>query len=126
MIEPVVRLAPGIPATIGRYRIVGRLGRGAMGVVYSARDDQLDREVALKVMMTDLESDPETRARFYREAQITSKLLHRNIITVFDLGEDNGRLYLVMELLKGRTLTDFLKDPESHTLEQKLDLMVQT
>jgi tetratricopeptide (TPR) repeat protein len=126
MIEPAVGHSSGMPATIGRYRIVGRLGRGAMGVVYSARDDQLDREVALKVMMTDLESDPETRARFYREAQITSKLLHRNIITVFDLGEDNGRLYLVMELLKGRTLTDFLKDPESHTLEQKLDLMVQT
>ena len=125
LIEPVSRPS-GMPATIGRYRIVGRLGRGAMGVVYSARDDQLDREVALKVMMTDLESDPETRARFYREAQITSKLLHRNIITVFDLGEDNGRLYLVMELLRGRTLTDFLKDPESHTLEQKLDLMVQT
>jgi serine/threonine protein kinase/tetratricopeptide (TPR) repeat protein len=125
MIEPVSQMS-GMPSTIGRYRIVGRLGKGAMGVVYSARDDQLDREVALKVMMTDLESDPETRARFYREAQITSKLLHRNIITVFDLGEDNGRLYLVMELLRGRTLTDFLKDPESHTVEQKLDLMVQT
>jgi tetratricopeptide (TPR) repeat protein len=126
VIEPVLPHTSGMPVTIGRYRIVGRLGKGAMGVVYSARDDQLDREVALKVMMTDLESDPETRARFYREAQITSKLLHRNIITVFDLGEDDGRLFLVMELLKGRTLTDFLKDPESHTIEQKLDLMVQT
>jgi serine/threonine protein kinase len=123
--EPVVRHSSDAPAVIGRYRIVGRLGRGAMGVVYSARDDQLDREVALKVMMTDLESDPETRARFYREAQITGKLLHPNIITVFDLGEDDGRLYLVMELLRGRTLTDFLKDPESQSVEQKVDLMVQ-
>jgi serine/threonine protein kinase len=125
VIERIVGTS-GMPPTIGRYRIVGRLGKGAMGVVYRARDEQLDREVALKVMMADLESDPETRARFYREAQITSKLLHRNIITVFDLGADDGRLYLVMELLKGRTLTEFLKDPESQTLEHKVDLMVQT
>jgi serine/threonine protein kinase len=115
-----------MPATIGRYRILARLGRGAMGVVYSARDDQLERNVALKVMMADLESDPETRARFYREAQITGKLLHRNIITVFDLGEEDGRLYLVMELLSGCTLAEFMKDGESPALEQKLDLMIQT
>ena len=95
-----------------------------MGIVYSGRDDQLERDVALKVMMADLEGDPETRARFYREAQITGKLLHRNIITVFDLGEEDGRLYLVMELLKGRTLSEFLKDPSA--LEQQVDLMIQT
>jgi len=117
--------AAKMPATIGRYRILSRLGRGAMGVVYSARDDQLERNVALKVMMADLESDPETRARFYREAQITGKLLHRNIVTVFDLGEEDGRLYLVMELLNGCTLAEFMKACEAPSLEQKLDLMIQ-
>ena len=126
MPPPAAKTPPRMPATIGRYRILARLGRGAMGVVYSARDDQLERNVALKVMMTDLESDPETRARFNREAQITGKLLHRNIITVFDLGEEDGRLYLVMELLSGGTLAEFMKDGESTALEQKLDLMIQT
>lgn len=115
-----------LPAAIGRYRIAARLGKGAMGVVYSARDDQMGRDVAIKVMMTDLEGEAETRARFFREAQITSRLLHRNIITVFDTGEDDGRLFIVMELLKGQTLTEFLKVPEHQTLEQKIDLMIQT
>jgi hypothetical protein len=126
MPPPATKPPSRMPSTIGRYRIQARLGRGAMGIVYSARDDQLERNVALKVMMADLESDPETRARFYREAQITGKLLHRNIITVFDLGEEDGRLYLVMELLSGCTLAEFMKDGESPSLEQKLDLMIQT
>lgn len=114
-----------LPATIGRYRITGRLGKGAMGVVYSAHDDQMGREVAIKVLMADLESDPETRARFYREAQVTSQLVHRNIITVFDFGHEGDRLYIVMELLKGLTLTAYLARPEHQQLEQKLDLMIQ-
>jgi serine/threonine protein kinase len=126
MMPPAAKTTPRLPATIGRYRILARLGRGAMGVVYSAVDDQLERAVALKVMMADLESDPETRARFDREAQITGKLLHRNIITVFELGEEDGRLYLVMELLNGCTLAEFMKNGELPSLEQKLDLMIQT
>ncbi len=96
-----------------------------MGVVYQARDEQMDRDVALKVMMADLDGEPDTRARFFREAQITSKLLHRNIVTVFDLGEDDGRPFIVMEMLKGRTLTALLKEPTCDTLEQKIDLMIQ-
>lgn len=113
------------PATIGRYQIVGRLGKGAMGVVFSARDERLGREVAIKVMNTGLDDEPDTRARFFREAQVTSKLLHRNIVTVFDLGEDAGRPFIVMELLKGNTLNQALKDPSLGTLESKLDLMIQ-
>jgi serine/threonine protein kinase len=113
------------PASIGRYRIIDRLGKGAMGIVYRARDEQLARDVALKLMMTDLEQDPETRARFFREAQITSRLVHRNIVTVLDVGEDDGRLFIVMELLKGQTLGEFLKNAEPAMLEQKVDLMIQ-
>jgi serine/threonine protein kinase len=125
----VIDTAPrpaGLPESIGRYRIIGRLGKGAMGVVYAARDDVIQRDVAIKVMMTDLEEEPETAARFFREAQITSKLVHRNIVTVFELGEDKGRPFIVMELLKGTTLTGFLREIDKDALEQKLDLMIQT
>src|SRR5215213_9727651 len=92
-----------LPKSIGGYRIVDRIGKGAMGVVYSALDEQNARRVAIKVMMTDLESDPETRERFYREAKIAGRLQHRNLISVYDMGEEDGRLYMVMELLKGDT-----------------------
>jgi serine/threonine-protein kinase len=114
-----------VPARIGRYEILERIGKGAMGVVYAARDEMMDRVVAVKVMMADLEGEPDTRARFYREAQAAGRLLHPNIITIYDIGEEEGRIYLVMELLKGQTLADFLRQP-SVTLEQKVDLMVQT
>ena len=114
-----------LPANIGRYRIVDRIGKGAMGVVYRARDEQLDRTVAVKVLMTDFAEEPDVRARFYREAQSAGRLLHRNIITIFDLGDDNGRVYIVMELLAGATLADYMARPEAADLESKLDLMAQ-
>ena len=79
---------PTLPQTIGRYKIVGRLGKGAMGVVYSARDEMMERPVAIKVMMADLEEDPETSARFYREARAAGQLAHRNVITIYDMGEE--------------------------------------
>jgi len=114
-----------MPSQIGRYRIVDRIGRGAMGVVYSAHDEMMGRPVALKVLMADLESDQDTRARFYREAQAAARLLHPNIITIFDAGEDQGRSYIAMQLLKGWPLSAYLSRPEAAPLERKLDLMVQ-
>ncbi len=114
-----------MPAKIGRYRIVDRIGRGAMGVVYSAQDEMMGRPVALKVLIADLETDPDTRARFYREAQAAARLLHPNIITIFDAGEDQGRSYIAMQLLEGYPLTVYLKRPEAAPIERKLDLMVQ-
>jgi hypothetical protein len=115
----------GLPAQIGRYQIVDRIGKGAMGVVYRARDEQLGRTVAVKVLMTDFAEEPDVRARFYREAQSAGRLLHRNIITIFDLGDDHGRAYIVMELLAGATLADHMARPEAVDLESKLDLMIQ-
>jgi serine/threonine-protein kinase len=114
-----------MPAAIGAYRVVDRIGKGAMGIVYSAQDDRAGRPVAVKVMMTDLEGDSETRERFYREAKIAGRLQHRNLITVYDMGEEEGRLYMVMELLEGQTLADFLKRPQPVSLEQSVDLMMQ-
>jgi serine/threonine-protein kinase len=111
------------PDFIGRYRVIDRLGRGAMGVVYSAHDDLMDRDVAVKVMLADLEGEPEIRARFMREAQVSARLTHRNIVTVFDVGEDNGRLFIVMELLRGQTLAECIKR-STLALEEKVDLAI--
>jgi serine/threonine-protein kinase len=95
-----------------------------MGVVYAAHDEMMDREVAVKVMMTDLEAEPEIRARFMREAQVSASLAHRNIVTIYDVGEDNGRLFIVMELLKGQTLDKCLKQ-RVLPIEEKIDLMLE-
>jgi hypothetical protein len=123
--EPGLPPPRSLPSKIGRYRIVARIGRGAMGVVYSAVDEVMGRQIALKVLMADLEGEPETRARFYREAQAAARLLHPNIITVHDAGEENGRSFIAMELLQGVPLATYLKRPEAVSLERKLDLMIQ-
>jgi serine/threonine protein kinase len=113
------------PDRIGRYRITSHVGRGAMGVVYAAYDDAMGRSVAVKVLMSDLEHDPETRTRFNREAQAAAGLLHPNIITIYDAGEDRGRPFIAMQLLEGWPLAQYLVQPEAATVERKLDLMVQ-
>ncbi|MCX6538139.1 MAG: serine/threonine-protein kinase [Acidobacteria bacterium] len=116
---------PRLPTRIGHYKIIERIGRGAMGVVYSARDEEMDRTVALKVMAADLDSEPEVRARFEREANVGGQLLHRNITATYDLGEADGRLYIVMELLRGAPLNQFLTRQEGVPLETRIDLMIQ-
>lgn len=123
--DPTLPPRSNLPRTIGRYEIVGRLGKGAMGVVYSARDSMMERTVAIKVMMADLEDDPETSTRFYREARSAGQLVHPNIITIFDMGQENGRPYIVMEYLDGETLNKYLARPEATDLEVKIDLMIQ-
>lgn len=115
----------GLPPSVGRYRVLERIGKGAMGVVYAAEDEAMGRRVAVKVMMADLEEEPETRERFLREARVTGQLVHRNIVTVFDLGEDRGRPFIVMELLNGLPLADYLATPPARSLGAKLDLMMQ-
>jgi eukaryotic-like serine/threonine-protein kinase len=100
------------PAHIGRFRIVGLLGKGAMGVVYRARDDTLDRDVAVKVMRSDV-ADPDSLARFRREARAAARLQHPNIVTVYELGESEGDLFLAMELLTGQDLHQAMRDGRS-------------
>jgi serine/threonine-protein kinase len=124
--HPGDALAPGsLPKYVGRYRVLERIGRGAMGIVYAALDEQLDRRVAVKLMLADFDQAPDMRARFYREARITGQLAHRNIITVFDLGEERGRPFIVMELLEGLPLAEHLQMGGSPSLDEKLDLMMQ-
>src|SRR5215813_12098412 len=99
-------LAPG--ARLGPYEILTKVGEGGMGEVYRARDSRLNRSVAIKVLPSDLASDPERRGRFEREAHAIAALSHPHICTIHDIGRDNGTDYLVMELLEGETLADRL------------------
>ena len=110
---------------IGKYKILGELGSGAMGVVYRAHDPILDRHVAIKMISSALGVDDELRKRFHREAQAAARLNHPNIITVFDFGEEQGRMYIAMELLEGSDLKDIMAAGTLQTLDDKLAIMEQ-
>jgi serine/threonine protein kinase len=89
---------------LGPYEIVARLGAGGMGEVYRAIDTRLERPVAIKVLAASLAGEADGRQRFDREARAISRLTHPHICTLFDVGRDAGRDFLVMELLEGETL----------------------
>jgi eukaryotic-like serine/threonine-protein kinase len=94
--------------TLGHYRVVSLLGSGGMGEVYRATDTRLDRTVALKVLPQHLSSDPERRQRFEREARAVSSLSHPHICALYDIGQQDGIDYLVMEYIEGESLADRL------------------
>jgi Tol biopolymer transport system component len=100
---------PLLPGTrLGRYEVRAVIGAGGMGEVYRAHDASLKRDVALKVVLESLADDPELPRRLEREALATASLNQPNILAVFDVGTDNGKTYVVSELLEGRTLRDVL------------------
>jgi eukaryotic-like serine/threonine-protein kinase len=109
---------------IGKYELVELIGRGGMGTIYRARDSVLGRSVALK-MVSSLEVTPELRTRFFREAQACARLSHPNIVTIHDMGEDAGRLFIVMELLEGEELRQLIARRAPITLEEKLTVLRQ-
>src|SRR5262245_26218411 len=100
-------LGPG--QRVGAYEIVGPLGSGGMGEVYRARDTRLGRLVALKFVSDEFSSDGSSAKRLAREAELTSSLNHPNIVTVHDVGEVDGRPFIVMELIEGQSLFSALE-----------------
>ncbi|MEC7519031.1 MAG: serine/threonine-protein kinase [Myxococcota bacterium] len=105
----------------GRFHVLERIGTGGMGTVYRAEQSGLDRPVALKVLKRELISDRETVARFHREAKAMSLLMHPNTVRVFDFGEDDdGHLFLAMELLEGELLTAWIEREGTPPIEQAM------
>ena len=108
-----------------RYQIIKSIGEGGMANVYLAYDTILDRNVAVKVLRGDLSSDEKFVRRFQREALSASSLSHPNIVEVYDVGEDNGQYYIVIEYIEGKHLKELLKKRGKLTLSEVIDIMLQ-
>jgi serine/threonine protein kinase len=111
--------------TFGRYQIESKLGEGAMGVVWRARDTVLDRVVALKVLAGEIRTDQELDRRFRREAEAVGLLSHPRIVAVYDVGEVDGQLYMAMELVEGEDLREVIARRGQVPLVDRVRLMVQ-
>ena len=112
-----------LPTTLGHYKILRPIGAGGMGEVFLADDKKLGRKVALKVLAHALAADPERRGRFEREARAVAALNHPNIITIYSVEEQEGVLFLTMELVEGKTLTELIPR-QGMSLEQLLHVAV--
>ena len=109
----------------GRYQIIRTIGEGGMANVYLAYDTILDREVAVKILRGDLASDDKFVKRFQREAKAASSLNHPNIVEMYDVGEDDGNYFIVMEYVEGRTLKSLIKKRGALGLRETVDIMLQ-
>jgi len=115
-----------IGQTLGHYRILEHIAAGGMGVVYRARDEQLERDVAIKVLPADTVANESDRKQFRKEALTLAKLNHPNIETVFELGTQDGVDFLVMELISGISLKEKLNEgplPEREVLRLGMQLV---
>jgi len=110
---------------VGKYKIIAEIGQGSMGQVFRAHDPVLGRDVALKTISAKIGVDEEMRKRFQREAQAAARLNHPHIVTVFDFGEEGGRIYIAMELLEGVDLKDFMASGALTSLGARLEVMDQ-
>jgi predicted Ser/Thr protein kinase/tetratricopeptide (TPR) repeat protein len=110
---------------IGKYQVVAKIGEGAMGEVYKARDPLLNRNVAIKTISASLAADPQFKERFKREAQSAASLNHPNIVTVYEYGDDAGVTYIAMEFLEGVDLREAIRAKALGHLGRKLEVMEQ-
>lgn len=110
---------------VGGYRIVERIGAGGMGTVYRAVHVELDREVALKVLPPEMNSNPTMVARFKREAKAAAQLQHENIVQIYDVNEDRGRPYLALEYVRGKDLSDIITLKKQLPVKQSIDILKQ-
>jgi hypothetical protein len=110
---------------IGRYLVTGRIGKGGMGMVYRGLDPALEREVAVKTLVAEGSFDSDGRRRFEVEARAAARLSHPNIVTVHELGEDRGILFIAMEMLPGADLESLLRSGEKLPLAEQLDIVAQ-
>ena len=118
--------SPGISQLLDdRYRVEGPIARGGMATVHRGHDERLDRVVALKIMHPHLAMDEDFRRRFAREARSAARLAHRNVVGVFDQGEDEDHIYLAMELVEGQTLRARIVDQGRLTLRESLAITAQ-
>jgi serine/threonine-protein kinase len=118
-------MATPVPTKIGKYDVVGVIGRGGMGIVYRATDPHLDRPVAIKMMTGAFGENPDILKRFFREAQSLGSLQHPNIVTVYDLGDYGGNPYLVMQYLEGEGLDAVLTHRRQLSLLDKITIIIQ-
>ena len=109
----------------GRYEIVGRIGAGGMSNVYKAKDQKLNRYVALKVLKPEFSTDATFVKKFRVEAQSAAGLSHPNIVNVYDVGEENGIYYIVMELVQGITLKHYIERKGKLDIREVLNISVQ-
>ena len=118
--------APQQITQVGRYKVLEKMGKGGMGVLYRGFDPVLDREVAIKLMLADFTDDAEQmRPRFYREAMAAAKLNHRNIVTIFEFAEESNTPYIVMEFLRGTPLGSRMGSQPPLSLDDKLNIVAQ-
>src|SRR6266436_1874308 len=113
-----------IGSRLGRYEIRSLIGKGGMGVVYCAHDTELNRDVAVKVMPADVSEDADRLSRFKQEALALARLNHPNILSILDIGSDQGSFYVVSELLEGETLHQ-RSASKSRPVRKTLDYAVQ-
>ncbi|WAS92245.1 serine/threonine-protein kinase [Nannocystis punicea] len=121
------RLIGNMPERLGRYRLIERLGSGAMGVVYAARDDALARKVAIKVLLRGATADPHALRRLAREAQAMARIAHPNVVVVHEVGESDGLLFVAMEMVDGVTLDQWCRPGEGPRPDwrARLDMFLQ-
>ncbi len=115
-----------IGKTLGEYTVEAPIGKGGMGQVFRARHRMMDRQVALKVLPSDFAADQELVDRFFLEVKSLGKLLHPNIVTAFDAGQWDGLYYLVMELIQGQSLSQYISTNGPFSIEKSIDIVLQT